>query len=1484
MPRKLLNRILPVLLSLALLLALAPPSALSADAATPPKPEKTAAQDQVDSVSKSEPPLRRQSVKGDRSDDWDIDEIDAIDLALDKELELSFADGQDELWLRYTPELRSLFCLSSSGNLDVYVTLFDENGNYINSDDDSGYDFNFRLRSILNAGAVYYFRIWHYESESSETFSVLLSAEDFAPIEIEPDRELSLILAEGQYEVWLHFEAPETAFYTLSSMGDVDAFAELRDEYGALLASDDDSGEGNNFSLTYSFEAKQNCYYQLKHYSDSNAQVKFSVLLTEYVPVTSGECGARGDNLLWSFDLETGVLTIEGSGDMEDYSFGEAPWYPLGAYLTELRLPDGMSSIGSCAFYDCWNLSEVTVPETVERIGNYAFCWCNSLSSVTLPGHMSCLGSGAFADCSKLSSVTLPEGLTAIEDDTFCWCSALSSAVIPEGVTRIGNSAFLGCYDLESVSIPEGVTGIGDDAFNSCWSLTRVNLPDSLTELGASAFRYCSGLVFMSIPAGVRSIEDYTFNLCSGLITVTLPAGVRSIGEYAFGSCSSLISVNLPAGISRIGTGAFDGCRKLDMLVIRNADCLAGFVRENYDPDDTEEDLEGPWSDETLGGHKTVIYGRHDQDKLDSGDIEECYLYAEAYALNYGYTFYDLYAFSDVREYSWYEIPVAWACGNGITAGTGERTFSPGNTCTREQTVTFLWKAAGSPEPVTTENPFRDVKTSKYYYRAVLWALENGITAGVDTDLFGVGQSCTREQVVTFLWKTAGSPEPLSSENPFRDVKENKYYYKAILWAVENGITAGVDVDLFGVGMSCTRAQIVTFLYVSRDIMAGTYSRADDDEVCEAVFGEFEALMEQSRNAETNDERFVLEARAEAALLDTGAMIPMSSNGGSFALSRVAPHTGSFAQWGSDSDRLHGLVISDEFLTPAERSDLEAQWEAAVAGTGTYDPAAYLTGKGHRLANSLNATFSVAPVTLDWLNTCSGSDTRVLVNCVDGLVEYDNLGNLQPALAESWEISDDGLSYTFHIRQGVKWYTAAGDEYAELTANDFVAGFRHMLDCGAGLESLAGRGGAEIEGVEEYLWDGGSFADVGCRATDDYTLVYRLNEPVPYFMTMLSYSIFLPLCDSFYQAHGGVYGVEEFQEAVEGGSYTFAQAEDLNSQVYCGPYLLRQLQAEDEILCVKNPNYYKADEVTLNSIRWFWSYNYASDELYNETVSGIFAEIALAESSGTLDLAISDGNFDRYAYVTETGATTFFGGLNLNRGTFELEDGACASPKSEREKADAFTAFNNRNFRKALQHAFDKSAYNAVSRGWTLAEANLRNIYTAPDLVKLENDFTDAEGHSFAAGTLYGELVQYYCDQRGCQVDCADGQDGWYKPEAAQDYLAAAKAELGASVSWPIQIDVVYYAYSDIQTAQAFAYRESIEDVLGSENVVVNLIPAESSVDYYACSYLTSCGAEINCDMSFGNGWAPDCGDPATYLNSFDRRVDGIMLKYLGLY
>ena len=166
-----------------------------------------------------------------------------------------------------------------------------------------------------------------------------------------------------------------------------------------------------------------------------------------------------------------------------------------------------------------------------------------------------------------------------------------------------------------------------------------------------------------------------------------------------------------------------------------------------------------------------------------------------------------------MAESDYFYTPVLWAVKEGITTGTTETTFSPYDNCTRGQVVTFLWRAYGCPEPTTTENPFTDVPENIYYYKAILWAVEEGITTGITATEFGPEMTCTRGQVATFLWRAAGKPAPTGEGEGFTDVPETVYYYEPILWAAENGITTGTGDGLFSPEESCTRAQIVTFLY-----------------------------------------------------------------------------------------------------------------------------------------------------------------------------------------------------------------------------------------------------------------------------------------------------------------------------------------------------------------------------------------------------------------------------------------------------------------------------------------------------------------------------------------------------------------------------------------------------------------------------------------------------------------------------------------------
>ena len=170
--------------------------------------------------------------------------------------------------------------------------------------------------------------------------------------------------------------------------------------------------------------------------------------------------------------------------------------------------------------------------------------------------------------------------------------------------------------------------------------------------------------------------------------------------------------------------------------------------------------------------------------------------------------------FSDVSKNNYFYDAVEWAVDKGITSGTGGTTFSPNASCTRGQMVTFLWRAAGSPAPKSAETPFTDVNKGDYFYDAVLWAVEQGITSGTSATTFSPNATVTRGQTVTFLWRAAGSPA--ASGSSFSDVSADAYYAQAVAWAVKENITAGTSASTFSPDAHCTRAQIVTFLWKDR--------------------------------------------------------------------------------------------------------------------------------------------------------------------------------------------------------------------------------------------------------------------------------------------------------------------------------------------------------------------------------------------------------------------------------------------------------------------------------------------------------------------------------------------------------------------------------------------------------------------------------------------------------------------------------------------
>ena len=237
--------------------------------------------------------------------------------------------------------------------------------------------------------------------------------------------------------------------------------------------------------------------------------------------------------------------------------------YFNGELLTELVIPENVTSIRDRAFQSCGSLTSVVIPDSVTSIGVAAFSGCGSLTSVVIPDSVTSIGGGAFRHCKSLTSVVIPDGVTSIGDSMFEECKSLTSVVIPDGVTSIGEYVFSGCESLTSVVIPDGVTSIGNSAFSGCIKLTSVVIPDGVTSIGREAFRSCNGLTSVVIPDSVTTIADNAFETCLKLTSVVIGNGVTSIGKGAFSECVKLTSVVIGSGVTSIGNDAFRGFNNL---------------------------------------------------------------------------------------------------------------------------------------------------------------------------------------------------------------------------------------------------------------------------------------------------------------------------------------------------------------------------------------------------------------------------------------------------------------------------------------------------------------------------------------------------------------------------------------------------------------------------------------------------------------------------------------------------------------------------------------------------------------------------------------------------------------------------------------------------------------------------------------------------------------------------------------------------------
>ena len=532
--------------------------------------------------------------------------------------------------------------------------------------------------------------------------------------------------------------------------------------------------------------------------------------------------------------------------------------------LANVTMPSGVQTIGNDAFFNCTSLASVAIPSSVTSIGDEAFVDCKSLASVTIESGLQTIGNSAFKGCTSLASVEIPDSVMDIGNKAFRDCTGLANVTIPSSVKTIGYYAFEGCTGLKSVTIPHSVTAIGNNSFQNCTSLASVTVPNSVTSIGLAAFDGCTSLASVVIPNRVTSIGEYAFYNCTSLASIFLPNGLTvesaripntatqvrysldtdevTITEIILGTDKEKVDIpDTICGCSVVAVAeAYHPYVGNHTHKYSGGTCaLCGYIKPSSNSGSSTYTitLEPANNGNVTSSHKTASKGTtvtltavpdkgytletltvtdkngNEIELTDKGDGKYTFKMPGS-KVTVKATFMEdnsmLNFFVDVFPSDYYYDAVLWAAENDITGGVDDTHFAPNATCTRAQAVTFLWRAAGSPEPESLSS-LSDVPADAYYAKAVAWALENGITAGTGNGTFTPNAVCSRGQIVTFLWRALG--ETSGAAAPFADVAADAYYALAVAWAVANGITNGTSDTTFSPGANCTRAQIVTFLY-----------------------------------------------------------------------------------------------------------------------------------------------------------------------------------------------------------------------------------------------------------------------------------------------------------------------------------------------------------------------------------------------------------------------------------------------------------------------------------------------------------------------------------------------------------------------------------------------------------------------------------------------------------------------------------------------
>ena len=503
------------------------------------------------------------------------------------------------------------------------------------------------------------------------------------------------------------------------------------------------------------------------------------------------------------------------------------------------------------------------------------------------------------------------------------------------------------------------------------------------------------------------------------------------------------------------------------------------------------------------------------------------------------------------------------------------------------------------------------------------------------------------------------------------------------------------------------------------------------------------------------------------------------------------------------------------------------------------------------------------PTTLDYTISSKAATHDITTNVVDGLLENDKYGNLVPSLAEDWSVSKDGLTYTYKIRKGVKWYDADGEEHGEVTAKDFVTGLKHAADKKS--EELPLVQGS-IKGLDDYVQGKTTdFSQVGVKAVDDYTLQYTLNKPETFWNSKTTNGILFPISTEFLKSKGDDFG----------------QPNDVKSILANGPFLLKSITSKSSVVFEKNDNYWDKKNVHLKEVKYTYYDGSDQDSLARGFSDGAYTKARLFPASS--NFATVEKKYKDDIFTTPAGSGVAVLGFNLDRQSYKH-----TAKKTDEEKQSTKKALLNKDFRQAISFAFNREAYAAQLNGKDGASKIIRNLYIPPTFVQ-------------ADGKTFGEMVKTQLDTYGDEwksTKLDDGQNGLFDAKKAKEEFAKAKTALEAEgVKFPIHIDMPVDQTTPSRVQRVQSFKQSVEEALGKENIVID-IQMLSKEDLQNVTLFAPNAAGEDWDLSDNVGWSPDYQDPSTYMDilkassgentktflGFDPSENNEAAKKVGLY